>query len=71
MSTKKQLEDEIAVLKAQLETEQDRPAGHSISHCHIDMTKPDATKVAIAEAVAEGMKALQSLGGDSYGIYLK
>jgi hypothetical protein len=57
-------------LKRQLAEEQGRPTGHTISNCHIDMSAPDPTKVAIAEAVREGMKALQGLGGDSYGIYL-
>ena len=43
----------------------------SITDCNITMGSPDETKVAIANAVAEGMKALQSLGGDSYGIYIE
>jgi hypothetical protein len=42
----------------------------NIENCTVDMSKPDETKIAIAKAVEEGMKALQSLGGNSYGIYL-
>lgn len=70
MATKKELESKLKELQAQLSREQERPTGHTISNCNIDMTKPDATKIAVAEAVKEGMKALQKLGGDSYGIYL-
>jgi hypothetical protein len=68
MSTKKELEQKIKVLEDVLEGEQSRPTGHTISDCHIEMK--DDTKIAIAEAVKEGMKALQSLDGKSYGIYL-
>lgn len=68
MATKKVLEKELAALKIQLDKEQSRPIGHTISNCNI--TNSDEAKVAIAEAVKEGMKALQSLDGDSYGIYL-
>lgn len=69
MSTKKELEQEIKNLKEKLEKEESRPTGHTVTNCHIDM-KDDA-KIAIAEAVKEGMKALQSLDGDSYGIYFE
>lgn len=69
--TKLDLENEIDELKASLELERMRPTGHALNNCHIDMTKPDETKLAIAKAVKEGMKALQSLGGESYGIYFE
>lgn len=68
MKTKKDLENELAVLREQLEKEQSRPTGATISNCNI--TNTDDAKVAIADAVKEGMKALQSLDGDSYGIYI-
>lgn len=42
----------------------------SIENCTVDMSKPDLTKLAIAKAVEEGMKALQTLGGNNYGIYI-
>lgn len=67
--TKTELESKVKELEGMLEIEQLRSTGHTISNCNIDMTKPDETKLAIARAVAEGMKALQGLGGDSYGLY--
>ena len=68
MKTKKDLENELVILREQLEKEQSRPTGSTISNCNI--TNTDDAKVAIADAVKEGMKALQSLDGDSYGIYI-
>ena len=69
MSTKKDLEQEVKELKKSLEVEQSRPTGHTITGCHIEAGKD---KIAIANAVAEGMKALQMISeGDSYGIYLE
>ena len=70
MTTKADLEETVKSLEALLETERQRPTGHIISGCTIDLSKPDETKIAVANAVEEGMKALQSLGGDSYGIYM-
>jgi hypothetical protein len=69
MSTKKELEQQIEDLTSRLEEELNRPTGHTMNNCNIEM-KNDA-KVAIAEAVKEGMKALQSLDGESYGIYFE
>ncbi len=71
MSTILELENEIKELKKQLEAEKERPTGHTISDTRIDMSIPDETKIAIAKAVQEGMKALQGLGGNSYGIYFE
>jgi len=70
MPTKADFEKTIKELQKQLETEQARTPRHTISDCHINMANPDETKIAIATAVKEGMKALQSLGGNNYGIYL-
>lgn len=66
--TKKELEQKVAELQKALEEEKQRPTGHSVTGCSFDMSNPDQTKIAIAEAVKEGMKALQSLGGDSVAI---
>lgn len=71
MKTKKELQDKIESLEEQLAEERERPTGHKIESCTIDMAKPDETKIAIAKAVLEGMKALNSLGGNSYGIYFE
>lgn len=68
--TKKELELKVKTLEEALST---IPRGNSISDVSIDMSKPDETKLAIANAVSEGMKALQSLAEDqsnSYGIYI-
>lgn len=70
MPTKPELEETVKRLEDLLEVEQHRPTGHIISGCTIDLSKPDETKIAVANAVEEGMKALQSLGGDNYGIYM-
>lgn len=70
MTTKADLEKKVSELEEALASERRRPTGHNIENCHIDMTKPDETKLAVARAVMEGMKALQSLGGNSYGLYL-
>ncbi len=69
MSTKAELEKKVKKLEAQLLKEESRPTGHHVENCHIEMC--DKPKIAIAEAVKEGMKALQSLDGDSYGIYIE
>ncbi len=71
MTTKAELEKQIEDLKKVIKKEESRPTGHTISNCAIDMSKPDEAKLAVANAVAEGMKALQSLGGDSYGLYFE
>ena len=63
------LKAEIKALQDQIDREQNRSL-ISVSECSINMAEPDKTKIAIAEAVREGMKALQSLGGNSYGIYI-
>lgn len=70
MTTKIELIEQIGELEKELKREKSLPKGLTVSQCSIDMTKPDTTKLAIANAVAEGMKALQSLGGDSYGLYV-
>ena len=70
MTTKAELVKKIEVLESSLEKELSRPTRHTISSCSVDMTKPDETKLAVAKAVTEGMKALQSLGGEVYGVYI-
>ena len=60
--TKADLQKEIEILKSN--------QGHIINNCNITAASPDETKIAVAKAVEEGMKALQSLGGNSYGIYI-
>ena len=67
MPTKNQLEKQIEDLTASLEKESSRPTGLTIQNRNIEM-KNDA-KEAVAEAVKEGMLALQSLDGGSHGIY--
>lgn len=70
---KKDFAKKVKLLEQLLQKEQERSTGHTITNCNIDMTKPDQTKIAIAEAIKEGMKALQILGsieGNNYGIYL-
>jgi hypothetical protein len=69
MITKADLQKKVEELENELAAERNRPTGHRIENCNIDMNRPDETKLAVAQAVKEGMKALQSLGGDSYGIY--
>lgn len=69
--TKSELEQKLKEVTEQLETERNRPTGHKLEQCSIDMSSPDETKIAIANAVNEGMKALQGLGGNSYGIYFE
>ena len=71
MPTKKTLEETIKTLTEALEVERERPTGHIISNNHFDMGDTVETKLAVAEAVKEGMKALNSLGGDNYGIYME
>lgn len=65
--TKKELEAKLKLLEQQLEKEQARPTGHTIANCNIHL-EPDEVKLAIARAVNEGMKALQSCGGDTCAI---
>jgi hypothetical protein len=69
--TKADLEARISELEEALNNELSRPTGHKIDNCNIDMSAPDSTKIAIAEAVGEGMKALQQLGvkSEQYGMY--
>jgi len=68
--TKAELEKQIEELKNELDKEKLRPQYH-IEGCHIDMSKVDEKAIAIANAVEEGMKALQSISNaDSYGIYI-
>jgi len=71
---KKDLIEKVKDLESMLEVEQSRPTGASyntISDVHIDMGN-DETGLAIAEAVKEGMKALQSITSQNkYGICFK
>lgn len=67
--TKPELEQELQDTKNALEKEQQRMMYH-IEGCNISTSDPDPVKMAIANAVAEGMKALQKAGGNSYGIYI-
>jgi hypothetical protein len=73
MSTKAELEKRVRDLSAQLEEERKRHAAAlRVDNCTFNMANPsvDETKIAIAKAVREGMKALQSLGGSQYGLYI-
>lgn len=66
---KKDLIKQNEELKLQIFNLESRPAGHTVQNCTIDM---DSSKenIAIAEAVKEGMKALQDIASQNkYGIY--
>lgn len=71
MSTKAELEELVAILREQLAAERSRPTGHRFEDVHIDMSKPDEVGLAIANAVREGMTALQNLRSEkSIGLYV-
>jgi hypothetical protein len=70
MPTKTELQHKIRQLDEELAAEKKRPKGTHIENCSIDMSEPDEVKLAVARAVLEGMKALQTLGGNNYGIYI-
>lgn len=73
MSTKAELEVQVAALLEQVAEQEALGAnqvGTNISNCNIDMGEACDTKLAVAQAVLEGMRALQTLGGDNYGIYI-
>lgn len=57
---KKDLIKEIEQLKSVLKAEQSRSTGHTVQNCNINMDCSDEV-VAVAEAVEEGMKALQAI----------
>lgn len=73
MSTKAELEVQVAALLEQV-AEQEALAtnqvGTNISNCNIDMGEACEMKLVVAQAVLEGMLALQTLWGDNYGIYI-
>jgi len=71
MSTKKQLEQKIKDLEVTLEEHRKLGKGCNISDVSVDMNRNE-TSIAIANAVEEGMRALQRIGdSNSYGIYIE
>ena len=67
---KKDLTKKNEELQTQLNKEQGRPVGHTIQNCTISMDSNEEN-IAIANAVKEGMKALQAISQQNkYGIYL-
>ena len=64
--TKVELEKENERLREELKS------AKNITVTNCDISMKDQKAVAIARAVEEGMKALQSIAeGDSYGIYIE
>lgn len=68
MSTKKELEAQLAKLQKAAALEKSLPK-INISDVSIDMDGSDSINKVIAEAVKEGMIALQKIGSP-YGIYI-
>jgi len=67
---KSELEEKIKTLESELELEKQKPTGLNISHCNVDMT--NKLGIEVAEAVKEGMIALQNIAATpSYGFYFE